>query len=317
MALSELDALAKAVPGLNQKAAKQQQAAQRIQARAAVGQAAPGQTPAQVGQQVAPALMQAQQQAGQQAQAQTQATQLGAAQGMAQQQAFQGQQGLAKQGIQQAAQLAGKQRDLQVGQASAESKLQRRITDKEIEQAERLQRLGMEQDNKILQLDLNTRKQIQALGADLEDKIFDSRRRFDKSENQRKFTNARQLADFAVGSAQTEQDAMAKLQEIQQSAQMKAIIMQAAHDKIIQELSANTQRTTQSISADSKRKMAEEARKAKLAAQRAASDAAATGNIINGVVSGAAAGLAYGGPWGALAGGLAGGAAAYAGNELT
>lgn len=305
MALKELDALAQAVPGLNQKAAKQQQAAQRIQARAAVGQADPRQTPAQISQQVGAPLMQAQQQVGQQAQQQTQQTQLGIAGQQAQAQAFQGQQQLAKEGMQQQAQLGQRVRDLKLGETRADIKQQRQATDKELKQAERLQKLGMEQDNKILQMDLNLRKQLQSLGHDLEDKLFDSRRRFNQDEMGRKFSNERQLADAAILTAKDEADAQRRLQQIQQAAKMKAMILEAAHNRVMQEMDHTTRRGVSDIEKETHRHLAEEARKAKKAQARAKAKATATGNMIQGVftVAGTAVGAYFGNPaMGAAAG---------------
>lgn len=312
MALSELDALARAVPGLNEKAAKQQQAAQRIQARAAVGQAAPGQTPGQISQQVGAPLMQAQQQAGQKAAAQTQQTQLGLGQQQAQQQAFQGQQQLVRQGMQQEAQLGQRVRDLKLSGAKADIRQQRNITDKELKQAERLQHLGMEQDNKILQLDLNIRKELNQIGNDLEDKLFDSRRRFEQDELGRKFTNARQLADAALLTAKNDQDYMDRLQEIEQASKKKALILDIAHKKILQTIEADNRRAVQKISADSKRELAQLANKSKKDVARAQTDAQATSNMINGIatISGAALGAVLAG---SATGGLAAGQGAAIG----
>lgn len=236
--MAELDALAQAVPGLNQRVAKQQQAAQRIQARAAAGTAPQTMGTRQVATTLAAPLATAQSQVAQQSQARTQ-QQLGTiAQQGAQEEAFQGQQALQRRGLGQQAALGTRGREVQSSLTRGGLTLERDLTQKEIRQAQELARFGIQEDLGMLQLNLSTREDLNRLGNDLEGKLFDSRRRFEQDEMGRKFSNSRQLADFAVQTAEDQLELQDRMQTIEQAHRKKMLLLQVAHQKLTQTLAS-------------------------------------------------------------------------------
>jgi len=108
--------------------------------------------------------------------------------------------------------------------AGERTALRKRLTTQEINSAKLVSSIGIEMDNKLLSLDLAQREQLAALGNDVKGKILDSRIMFDRDEMGRRFTNERQLSDFAILSAQNEQDFQSKMLKIQQGYKKKAIL---------------------------------------------------------------------------------------------
>jgi len=302
--LAALDALGRASVDLNKRAVKQKQAADQIQAEVALGQAAPNVSARRAAQTVAPALAAQQSQAATAGATQTTQALASNAQQAAQTEAFQGRRHLAETELAQRGDLANRRREQDAQITRSGMQLQREITGKEQVQAERLAKAGIEQDNSLLQMSLDMRRTLNSLGADLEDKLFDARRRFTEDEMGRKFSNERQLADYAVTSARDNLEFEARMQDMAAAARKRDMLVEASYNKILQTLELDAARENTILSQDTRRelvKMKQQWEKKK-AREKAKSSAITTilgaaGMIVGGI---------YGGPGGAMAGGAVG-----------
>lgn len=297
MALDLLNKLAQQVPNLNPEAAARTQAAGQnlayIQA-AKMGQVGAG-TAGKV-QQLA------EQDVNQRAQAELQAQQQRQIQ---QQQAAE--MALAEQQAQQRAMIQNQ-----------ELAANKEIEQRQLAETERLAKYGIEQDNSIAVLSRGNQRALANLSQDVEQKLFNSTRQFEKTEMGRKFTNERQLALWTIANAKNQEDLQTKMQRMQIASDRKIQLLQVAQAKIIQ------QKEQEYLAADLARQgklkvdLAEFKRKSDEAIQaektKAANNSAmlSAGLTIGGMVLGGIAGAIAGAP----AGGVGAIPAAMAGASL-
>lgn len=325
--LEQLNALAGAVPGLNKQAADQAEAARRIQLQQQVARAPAAVPTAAAAQAMAP------QQAAQQAQTAV------AAQQTAQQQAAQiGQMALTAQGAedkQQLAQAALTQAEEQAGAAQRQSLAlsreelasRKRISQADISESNRLQKLGLDQDNHLQLLNLRQAEDLNRIGNDIKQKIFDSRMQFEKDEQGRKFSNDRQLADYTIANAKTVNEFNQRMQALEQASSRKVQLMKSAQagvERALQQqftmkegkLNFEQQKELQQIRDDLAEKIREEEAAAKNRQAQWQAGGTIVGAIVGGVVgsvvpgagtmAGAAVGAAVGGAAGTAIGGAVG-----------
>ncbi len=298
--LAQLEGISKAVPGLNQKARGQAQAAQGILQQRAIG-AAPQDAGAQ---QIATAAATS---AGQSAFAQRQREQ-GVAAEIGQQAlgatAASGQAKVEEQAVKQREALA-KPAEGQALQLSREM-LQSRKTmlQKEIDQSRDLQLHGVFMDNNLQIASINQRRDLSALGRGLDDKLLYSRLKFAKDNRGRKYLNERQLQDYLISNAETTNEFNSQMKKLQHQADRKLQTMRAAHAQLEQVLRQgykakknDLDRETQLVIADAAKRMKariqREQQRSKSRQQQWQSGSAVIGAIAGGVI---------GGPGGAVVG---------------
>lgn len=230
------------------------------------------------------------------------------------QRAFQNKQRLAEQEIAQKAFLGDA--DIMQGLALNAEKRQadERLTSAEIAAAKRSQRLGLETDANLSFLTRSQREQLAALGADVKEKIFDSRLQFSRDEMGRKFSNERQLSDYAIMSSKTEQELAAKLQTQQLMQKRDLQLMEAAQNKVMEALRQASADKSRELTQASKEYIANIQAAAERAMARKKARGAAMGQIITGAftIGGAIVGAVVGGPAGAAVGSTVGSSAGQA-----
>lgn len=181
-----------------------------------------------------------------------------------------------------------------------------RLTTEELSAAKRSQRLGLETDANLSFLTRTQREQLAALGADVKEKIFDSRLQFSKDEMGRKFSNERQLSDYVLANAKSEQELASRLQTQQLMQKRDLQIMEAAQAKVNEALRQAYGDKSRELTQQSKEYIANVQAAAERAMARKKARGAAMGQIITGAftIGGAVAGfVATGGnPLGAAAG---------------
>ena len=318
--MTVFDDIAKNAPVLDKQAEQRAKEARRIQLMGQLAQIKPaaGQNVARVAQAAAPQVTASLGEAGlaaQQAglQRQTQVAQLDL-QDQAQQAA--GQQARAT--TAQREQLSGAANQQQLSEAAADRRQKTDFTKDEIAQQQRLQSLGMEYSNQSSFLTRKQREDLSALGGDLKQKLFDSRLAFEKDETGRKFSNDRQLMDFTVATAQSQEALQDKMQQMEQMAKRHMQMISMAQQKLTQDLQQNwnnydagKRREYQEAIASLK----EAQRKAEAAIKRKAANKAMA--VQGGTLVGTIIGSYFGGPAGGVAGGAAGGAAGGEISEAT
>lgn len=283
---SSLDTLANQMPVANQRRQQQQQAATALQMQQAVKQAGTEQiTP--MGRTDLPTI-----------------PSTGLAQGLggaAAQQTGQAQVAAQKQNVQEQAQLGGMALDKQ--QQDVKQKIA------SLQQGVQAQAQSQEQ-------------QLANLSQDAKKEMYDSRLQFQRDENNRISMNERQLADYAVLKAQNQQQYAAAAQHAQQLHDMKITMLEAAANKLDQELksqftlgqqAANNQlkiQLTQAL-ADAREAARQEAnrRHNNMAAWQAGGQV--VGAVVGGIIGGGftmGMGTAVGAGVGAQVGGAIGGA---------
>lgn len=231
-AIDKLQQIKNRIPVLNEQAQRQIDAGRAFQLQQAA-KAAP-QTPnvTTTAQALAPAV---QQQAGQ-AMVQQQAAeqqQLGQmAQGALRQSGMEQEAALQRQARQQQEALAGKEREQQLALSREQQTLQNQLTQEEIDSNKRVQALGMDVDNQLSFLSRKQREDLSSLGQDVKAKLFDSRLQFERDEMGRKFSNDRQLMDYAISSAVSQQDVQNKMREMEQAANKELIMLEVSYKKI-------------------------------------------------------------------------------------
>jgi len=305
-------------PAQNKEAFKRLKAAKDMQMQAAVGAAQPPLTPGQA----APGADIAGAQALGGAAAKQTGTAIAGTAAQQGQQALQGgnlalQAAIGQKQTQQAQAQLGQQTaqaEAQMGQQAALTREQRdaqqNLSDKEIEANERLSRFGIETDNNLSFLNRAQREQLAELGSDVKQQLFDSRLQFAKDEGGRRFTNERQLADFAVSSAQNKIDLANKLGALQNAADRDMKLATTAHNRIVEALkngSLDRQREmtqAQKMELENMRQAAERAmrrKKARAANTRAIITGAATIAVVVATGGTAGAAIAAGGASGLAA----------------
>lgn len=217
--MDALTALADEVPVLNKKAAAAAQARQAVAVQSQVGQTTgtPGLSTTRMAQAAAPQAVAQQAQAAITADQQTQ-QQLGQIGATAlQAKSATDEAGLAAQDQAQRERLAKQEQANKLQQSRADIGMRKKVTGAEQEAAARMQKLGIEVDNKLQLATIRQRDQLSRLGGDVKDQILDSRLQFERDEMGRKFTNERQLADYTLANAKTDIEFKDKMREMQQS----------------------------------------------------------------------------------------------------
>ncbi len=308
--LSALNALADQVPGLNQRALQQVQAArdiglqQQVQAAPRRGATAPtAQTLAtrqalQAGQDIVAQRQAASAQAGQIRQA------------ALQERARVGQADLQQRQQAQQERLEAERRQ-QLNQLRKEERDSRKtVLESDIASAARLQGLGIDQDNRLQIATLKQREDLANLGTGIKQELVDSRLQFERDERGRKFSNQRQLVDYTAATARDRQEFNRRMSSMVQAQKMEMEILKHTQSQLeaalqrgyLEEkgdLDFEQQKELATLNAEMRKKIAEE--QADAANQQAIFTAAGT-------VLGAAAGAVLGGPAGAAIGGSLGGA---------
>jgi hypothetical protein len=234
--LDELRNLSRAVPGLNKQAEKRAKAASQVQLQQQLG-GVPAQAPiAPVAQTLAQRQAEARSQITQSAQQDAQAKQAAIGQQALQVQGQAGQQKLQGRAQAQEAEQARATMTQQKDLSRAEIEARKRTTQADIKSAQRVQRVGFEQDNKLQLLTLKQREDLARIGKDIKQKIFDARMTFDRDELGRSFSNDRQLADYTIANAKSEQEAQERLQQIQQASQRSIQLTEIALAEVEQRM---------------------------------------------------------------------------------
>lgn len=208
-------------------------------------------------QQMAPTITQAQGQVALQAQQERGQQELQAGQAAVTQQ--QRQANLALQNRQRATELeiAQKQREGKLRQNSSELELSKKLQTRELAEQKRMQQTGFYFDNRISFLTRKQREDLAASDRFLKNQLFDSRLQFKQAEAERKFSNARQLADYVILSHEDGLATKKKLQEMTLAYQRDQVIMEAAYAKISQALEQEFQKSEQQASQAQKKKLLE------------------------------------------------------------
>jgi hypothetical protein len=320
--LDQLNALAAAVPVMNQKAARQASAAKTVGLQQQIGtaQAPPGQTSVRTAQAAAPqATLQQAEIAANTVQQNTQQLTDVAQTGLAAQGA-EAEAGLQRQQNAQQLALTSQENQQKIAMSRQDIAMRKRVTGSEQASAQRLQKVGIEVDNKLQIATLRQREQLDRLGGDVKDKIINSRLQFDRDEIGRKFTNDRQLADYALANAKTELEFKEKMREVQQTQERKIQLMEIAEKKMLGALENNWIASERQLDNENRAKIAKMAADMREAIEREKAGSAGrmamwqAGGTIAGAVAGsffgpagtyagAAAGAAVGGAVGTAAGG--------------
>jgi hypothetical protein len=228
--------VARQAPVVNQEAVRQQQAAQQVLQQQQMAQMPQvGNITRQV-QQAAPQAMLQQAAPALQAQQQTTADiqRLG---GQAlQQERFEASRRRQMAGMQQQEMLARQQMQQERTLSGEVVSHKKRLMQDEVDSARMLQQVGIEQDNRLLSLSIQQRKQLADLGRDVKGKIMDARIRFDRDELGRKFSNERQMWDWTIANAKSEQDFNMKVQQMKQIQERHIAMMERAHQLLIQSI---------------------------------------------------------------------------------
>jgi hypothetical protein len=215
------------------------------------------------------------------------------------------------QGLAQAKSAAGQQQ----AEAAAEAAQRKTMTADEQASASRLQQVGLDYDAQLSFMSRKQRDDLSRLGRDVKDKLFTDRLVFEKDEAGRKFSNERQLADYTLATAKSQDELRDKVQTAQQAEQRKEYLVAHAFDMALQGLDQQLARAEQTRDHASTARILETKRQ--LQKDKAARDAKAGAMTatMQGAVGGAATGFMVGGPWGAVAGGVIGAGAGYASSQ--
>lgn len=230
----DFDALAQTVPGINEQAAGQQKAARDILLQRQIGALPTQRAEAKASQQLAGAMTQ---QAGQDALAAGQAQAQTAAQGQQLSNAAlqnQASAQLAQRKLVQNKALADLSSAKQDEMAVAMLQSRKRVMDAEQQAADALQTFGIDQDNSLQMATIQQRKDMQRLGNDVKDKLIDSRLRFEKDEMGRKFTNERQLSDYILSNARTQQEFDSEMRGLMKETDQYILTLDMMENKISQ-----------------------------------------------------------------------------------
>jgi hypothetical protein len=193
------------------------------------------------------------------------------------------------------------------------------VTKAEIASAKRVAALGIDQDNKLLDVSLKQRRQLDAIGTDVKAKILDSRLQFEKDEAGRKFSNDRQLADYAIATAKSDQELQDRMREMKQASDKKIALLEHVSSQLLTAVQQGAASKEQKLDYEQQKQLLEMQKKieAQIAKEKAAAGnrmamaqgigtvgGAVAGGVIGSVVPGA--GTVVGASVGATAGGAAG-----------
>jgi hypothetical protein len=180
-----------------------------------------------------------------------------------------------------------------------------RLSSLEIDSNKRLAQLGLDVDNNLSFMSTKQREDLAKIGGDVKQQLFDSRMQFQKDELGRKFSNDRQLSDWAIASAKDEIELNTRLRELEQASTKELIMLEAANTRIAKALERGylddkrelDQNQTKAL-AQLKMQLDEKIRKKKA---KAANDRLIAGGVIT------IAGVATGGVGGAVLAGVGSG----------
>ena len=253
----DFKSLASAVPGMNQQAQQRAQAANNVSLQQQLG-AAPRQLQTRAASQQAGAAQTAAsgqlalQQNQQQQQQLTQIGQMGL-----QQQQNANQAAIQQQALAQKQQLAQSQQAMEARLTEAEIASRKKITNEDIATKNRLSAVGLDYDERLSILSTQQRKDLNRVGNDIQQKLFDARLSFEDDERGRKFSNQRQLADYTIMNAKSEQDFRAKAQSVSQASSRKMELLNAAYTKISKALDRSYKSEQGRLDFENQKKIAE------------------------------------------------------------
>jgi hypothetical protein len=302
--LDTLNKLAAAVPVVNQQAQDQLEAARKIQMQNALGQAPASVNAVRGAQSVAPASVAASSQnAVQTTAANNQGLAKVASTGIAAQSAEQQvQQRVAAAGQAEAQAAAANAQGLALNRAEIQTN--KAITRDEVASAKRVASIGLDQDNKLLDISLKQRRELDALGRDVKAKLVDSRLQFERDEAGRKFSNDRQLSDYAISSAKSDVELQSRMQDMKQAYETKIQLLDHVNQKILEAVNQGFLNNEQKLDYEQKVKLLNMHKEIEAQINAAKAKAANTQMIFTG--AGMAIGAAVGGPAGAMVGGAVG-----------
>lgn len=289
--LQRIQQLMANVPVLNEEANARLKAAQQLQLQQLAKSTPTAQGGVRAAQAAAPVATQ----------------QLGQAQLQQQQQAAQTSAALAEQGLKEQAQtaqseLAAQELGQKVAQstqelsqnvalAAEEEASKNRLSTQEIAVNKRLSDMGIDVDNNISFLSNKQRQDLSRLGVDVKQKIFDARLQFDRDEAGRKFSNERQLEDWTIATAKSQQELQQKLQLMEQVNQRELLVLEAANAKIAQALENGYLDNKRKLDQASMIKLAEMKQKMERDIQKKQAKAANQRLIVGGLITGAGAAM--------------------------
>lgn len=152
-------------------------------------------------------------------------------------------------------------------------------------------------------------RQLSELGLKTDQATFNASLKFQKDELGRNALNQQQLADWAVLNAQSKEDFLNKMQQVEQAHERKTALLAAARQRIEQTLKLESEGRIAALDRATKESLLQAKISLEQKMQKEAADAANRQAIWTqgGTAVGAIVGAIYGGPAGASAGGAAGG----------
>ena len=252
--MKRLKGLASKVPVLNEQAASRIAGGRALQMQKAAA-AAPQNVNTRQVQQMAPQI--AAESGAQQLQQQQVAQQqdVGIAQQALQTQAAGDQQQLAARGLAQKQELGGQALQQQSAITREQEAMKKTLTEEEINTARRVGKIGRETDNTVAFMSRNQREDLAKLGADVKEKLFDSNIQFERDEQGRKFSNERQMAEYAISSAKSEQEMQQRATDMEQNNTREIYMMEMANAKITQALENGFLDNQRELNENQKRKL--------------------------------------------------------------
>jgi len=211
-------------------------------------------------------------------------------------------------------QISDLQREGKLRQNSEKLRSAKKLTDMELKSQSRMLSKGLAVDNSISFLTQKQREDLANISSATKNMLFDQRLVFNNSENQRKFTNSQQLADYAVSQAESKQDLEQKFSQMERASQMEMSALKHAHSMITNKMKDEFQRAEKQKDYAMLKRLSQMKIDMEKKIARKKAKAAANKSMIVGAftVAGAVVGGIYGGPAGAAAGaslGSAGGTA--------
>lgn len=196
-------------------------------------------------------------------------------------------------------QIAELQRKGALKQNSKELEHSKRLQLKEIEVNKRMLGTKLQFDDKISFLTNKQREDLAKLGRYTKQQIFDSRLTFSQDEMGRKFTNLRQLADYAVTSFESDQKLKVQMREMKQASDKQLMVLEHAHKMITERMQLEFKRAEKTKDYA----MLEKLQRYKIDLEKKAARKKAQSSAIGNIIVGAAtvAGAYFGGPVGATA----------------
>jgi hypothetical protein len=292
--MKRLSALASAYPAMDAQAAAREKAALDIQAGQAIASTQPTGNIRAAGQQIAGALTQAQGNAAvaQQQQSQKNLSQIG--QMAVAEQQTQAETEIANKARQQNENLARAGITSQMATQKADIASRKTLTDADIATKQRMEAAGLVYDTRLNALTLKQREDLSKLGRDIKDELFDKNLAFEKDEVGRKFSNERQLADYAVSRAKSDIDLQKSMAAMQRAAKFEIIMLEAAQKKIVQELEQQSANATREMGQEDRIKLAQYKSSIEKRIARKKAEAANRAMIFQGVGMVVGAGIAIG-----------------------